>query len=374
MMVPSENFHEADATGIDVFGVNHLREAVAAVEDRLEPTPPPSRPAGGTERRTPDFEDVRGQRTAKRALSVAAAGEHNALMVGPPGTGKSMLARRIPGILPPLDQKQSLETTSVHSVAGQLLGRGHLIDVPPFRSPHHTISGAGLVGGGQIPKPGEASLAHNGVLFMDELPEFDRSILETLRQPLESGVINVSRARATHRFPADFLLVGAMNPCPCGFLTHPDRQCICRPAQIDRYHQKLSGPLLDRIDLHLSVGPVDYDSLRGNDATPVRSTSSLRETVLEARDRQRSRYRDEPFNCNGALPAPDVETYCELTDPAEELLREIVDEKGYSARSVHRVQKVARTLADFAQCEKITDEQMAEALQFREFTEDPWRL
>ncbi|MFB6344825.1 MAG: YifB family Mg chelatase-like AAA ATPase [bacterium] len=364
VVLPKENYHEAEPTDLRVLSATHLREAVGIIEGRVEPSNPPSS-RGRSSEKIPDFSDVRGQQSAKRGLALAASGGHNVLMMGPPGTGKSMLASRMPGILPSLDRDESLETTSVHSVAGEMVGERTLIEDPPFRAPHHTISGAGLIGGGRIPKPGEASLAHHGVLFLDELPEYKRSILETLRQPLEEGVIHVSRAQDSQTFPANFLLIGAMNPCPCGYLTHPKRDCVCSPRQIDRYRRKLSGPLLDRIDLHLSVGPVDFDELKGNgDST---STADIRRRVKGARDRQADRYENEPFSLNAELGSRQVERYCSLTDAAEDLLRQAVDQYGYSARTVHRVQKVARTLADYNQDDQLTDKHMAQALQFREF-------
>ncbi|MFB6355372.1 MAG: YifB family Mg chelatase-like AAA ATPase [bacterium] len=370
-MVPRENALEAGPADVQNSGIRHLREAVGVIEGRAEPPDDPD-PDSADQQSIPDFGDVKGQRSAKRALSIAAAGSHNALMMGPPGTGKSMLARRLPGILPPLNEEQSLETTSVHSVAGQLMEKGKIISTPPFRSPHHTTSGAGLIGGGRIPKPGEVSLAHNGVLFLDELPEFNRSDLETLRQPMETGEVQVSRARASYTFPAKFLLVGAMNPCPCGYMTHPDKECICRPTQIDNYHQKLSGPLLDRIDIHLSVGPVDYDELTSESGNGE-ATVDIRKRVIEARKRQYNRYRDEDFSVNAHLSASDVEHYCEMTDSAESLLKESADRSGYSARTIHRLKKVSRTLADYQDRETIEDEHMAEALQHRELEESRWR-
>jgi magnesium chelatase family protein len=364
MILPRQNYHEAAPTELNAVPATHLREAIGLLEGTVSVDKPPT-PTTSSGNNYKDFSEVKGQESAKRGLCLAAAGGHNVLMIGPPGTGKSMLASRLPGILPDLTHEESLETTSVHSVAGEMIERGNLIRKPPYRAPHHTISGAGLIGGGRIPTPGEASLAHHGVLFMDELPEYQRNILETLRQPLEEGVVNVSRAQASQTFPADFLMVGAMNPCPCGYLTHPERSCVCSPSQIDRYRQKLSGPLLDRIDLHVSVGPVNYDQLRGDG--DGMTTGEMKDQVQAARDRQQHRYENEPFTMNSKLGSSNIERYCPLDESAEKLLRQAVDSKGYSARTVHRLQKVTRTLADFQGDDVINDRHMAEALQFREF-------
>ena len=364
-VIPKRNAFEARPTGLTPAPAGSLREAVGILEGRVTPSMPQDEKRNPESVSVPDFSDVKGQPMAKRGLELAAAGGHNVLMIGPPGTGKSMLAQRIPGILPSLTREQALETTSVHSVSGELIDNNRLVEIPPFLSPHHTTYGAGLIGGGRVPRPGEVSLAHNGILFLDEIPEFQRSILETLRQPMERGTVSVSRAKATHEFPANFLLVGAMNPCPCGFLSHPDRNCRCRPGQIDRYREKLSGPLLDRIDLHISVGPVDYDSLKSKNGG--KSTSEMKQQVKTVRTIQHERYESRAFHLNSELPPGEIDEFCPLEDDADELLRRAVDDWGYSARTVHRMQKVARTLADFEKSTLIQKSHMAEALQFREF-------
>jgi len=370
LVLPAENAAEASVVeGLDVFGVRSLAEVVALLTRPTEflPTKPDSvRYAGGGEESAPDFADVRGQTTAKRALQVAAAGAHNVLMIGPPGSGKTMLARRLAGILPPLTFAEALETTQIHSVAG-LLGDGTgLLTARPFRAPHHTISDAGLIGGGSgTPRPGEISLAHNGVLFLDELPEFPRNVLEILRQPLEERTVTIARSNMTLSFPANITLLAACNPCKCGHLGDASRDCRCTPGEIQRYLGKISGPLLDRIDLHIEVPAVPYKELRGKDGGTT--SAEMRSRVQAARgiQQQRGFY-------NAQIPHASLRTLCALDESGERTLEMAVRRMSLSARAHDRILKVARTIADLDSAECVSAKHLAEAVQYRSLDRTYW--
>lgn len=314
---------------------------------------------------------MKGQESLKRALEIAAAGGHNVIMIGPPGSGKTMLAKRIPSILPPLSLEEALETTEIHSVAGKMHYQDSLIAVRPFRAPHHTVSDVALVGGGANPQPGEISLAHNGVLFLDELPEFRRSVLEVLRQPMEERRVTVSRAKMTVDYPASFMLVAAMNPCPCGYYNHPTIQCTCAPGAVKKYMNKISGPLLDRIDIQIEVIPVPFSELSVKQ--PGESSAVIRERVIAARKIQEERFKDCPgVHCNAQMGTKLFRQHCALDSKCQEMMRLAMDRLGLSARAYDRVLKVARTIADLDNSPNINSDHLAEALTYRSLDRDSW--
>ena len=372
VFVPEKNAVEAASiTGINVYPLKNIKDITNHIQlgEKLVVQPKTAFVKKSNDYEL-DFSQVKGQYTVKRALEIAAAGNHNVILIGPPGSGKSMLAKRIPGILPEMTFEEVIETTKIHSIAGVLKKDAPLVTERPFRSPHHTISAAGLSGGGSIPKPGEISLAHNGVLFLDELTEFSRSTMETLRQPLEEGIITISRVRGTLTYPCHIMLIAAMNPCPCGYYGHPSKPCTCSPNAIRKYLSKVSGPLLDRMDIHIEVSPVSFDNLSSK--AKLEPSCKIRERVNKAREIQKERLKSVGLLSNSQIPSHILSTVCELTEDAKSILQMAFDKMGLSARGYDKILKISRTIADLAGSEIIDKSHICEAIQYRSLDRQYW--